>query len=152
MPGRTSNQSITRKASTSVSVAQRRESVQKTDEGFTDRDPSPADPSKIFGGPNLWPSEPASFKPNIESWIKKNLVIGSALMEATALGLGMDLEGEEWKQMEEMTAESFWVMRSVFSFSPFAPSLILQCHRCIGYPSLPADAPGVSCGAHKGPF
>jgi hypothetical protein len=53
-------------------------------------------------------------------------------MEATAIGLGMDLEGEEWKGLRENVENSFWVMRT------------------IGYPPLPQDAPGVSCGAHKG--
>ena len=89
------------------------------------------DPNKLLHGPNRWPSEPASFRPKMESWIDKMQIIGRALMEATALGLGIDLESEEWKKELEVK-DSFWVMR------------------CIGYPQLPQDAPGVSCGAHKG--
>jgi hypothetical protein len=40
-------------------------------------------------------------------------VIGLALMEATALGLGMDLEGEEWLELKSLVNKSFWVMRYV---------------------------------------
>lgn len=35
-------------------------------------------------------------------------------MEATAMGLGIDLEGEEWQELKKLTAESFWVMRCAF--------------------------------------
>lgn len=69
----------------------------------------------------------------METWIEKMQVIGRALMQATALGLGIDLESDEWEK-ELKVNDSFWVMR------------------CIGYPPLPENAPGVSCGAHKGKF
>jgi len=62
--------------------------------------------------------------------------IGHALMEATAMALGIDVDADdesgEWALMKRWVADPFWVMR------------------CIGYPPLPADAEGVSCGAHKG--
>ena len=65
----------------------------------------------MFGGPNLFPAEPSLFKPTMECWISKMLVVGRALMEATALGLGMDLEGDEWKEWKALIDASFWVMR-----------------------------------------
>ena len=34
--------------------------------------------------------------------------IGMALMKATAMGLGMDLEGEEWKGLKASVEDSFW--------------------------------------------
>ncbi|KAK4690718.1 hypothetical protein P7C70_g9506, partial [Phenoliferia sp. Uapishka_3] len=51
--------------------------------------------AKLLHGPNLWPENPASFRPTMDAWVEKSKVIGMALMEATAMGLGMDLEGEE---------------------------------------------------------
>ncbi|BGP14565.1 hypothetical protein JCM10213v2_002514 [Rhodosporidiobolus nylandii] len=89
------------------------------------------DASKLLQGPNRWPSEPASFRPVFERWIQKMHVLGMALMEATAVALGLDLDGEEWLKMKEWVADPFWVMRT------------------IGYPPLPEDADGVSCGAHR---
>ena len=35
-------------------------------------------------------------------------VIGMALMEATALGLGLDLEGKEWATLKANVEDSFW--------------------------------------------
>ncbi|ORY87439.1 hypothetical protein BCR35DRAFT_289504 [Leucosporidium creatinivorum] len=89
------------------------------------------DSTKLLHGPNQWPSSPPTFRSTMETWIEKMQVIGLALMEATAMGLGMDMEGEEWAELKGLVKESFWVMR------------------CIGYPPLPENAPGVSCGAHK---
>lgn len=31
-----------------------------------------------------------------------------ALLEATALGLGLDLEGEEWRALKASGEDSFW--------------------------------------------
>ncbi|KAM0754922.1 Clavaminate synthase-like protein [Meredithblackwellia eburnea MCA 4105] len=93
--------------------------------------PTLEDPQKLLHGPNLWPSQPTSFRPTMEQWVEKMKVIGMALMEATAIGLGMDLGGEEWKKLRGSVEDSFWVMRS------------------IAYPPLPGDTPGISCGEHK---
>lgn len=43
-------------------------------------------------------------------------VIGMALMEATAMGLGMDMDGEEWRGFKGLVEDSFWVMRYVWRF------------------------------------
>lgn len=90
---------------------------------------TPEDPSQLLRGPNQWPSQPASFRPTLEAWIEKMQIIGLALMRATALGLG--LTRQETDHLLDQVRSSFWVMR------------------CIGYPSLPASAGGISCGAHK---
>ncbi|GAA6019409.1 hypothetical protein JCM10207_001376 [Rhodosporidiobolus poonsookiae] len=92
------------------------------------------DGSGLLHGPNLWPAEPEAFRPVLERWIAKMHVLGMALMEATAVGLGLDLEDDatgEWARLKEWVKEPFWVMRT------------------IGYPPLAKDAEGVSCGAHK---
>ncbi|GAA5826276.1 hypothetical protein JCM3770_001668 [Rhodotorula araucariae] len=95
--------------------------------------PSLEDPTKLLHGPNQWPAEPASFRPVLERWVAKMHILGYALMEATAMALGVDVDGEsdEWTRMKQWVEDPFWVMRT------------------IGYPPLPADAEGVSCGAHK---
>ncbi|GAA5967201.1 hypothetical protein JCM11641_000476 [Rhodosporidiobolus odoratus] len=90
---------------------------------------SDEDPLKLLHGPNLWPAEPSSFRPVLERWVDKMHVLGEALMDATALSL--ELDDAECAKMKEWTSDPFWVMR------------------CIGYPPLPKDAEGVSCGAHK---
>ncbi|BGP38578.1 hypothetical protein JCM10450v2_002527 [Rhodotorula kratochvilovae] len=97
--------------------------------------PSLEDPSKLLHGANQWPATPASFRPVLERWIAKMHVLGHALMEATAMALGIDVDGgpesEEWARMKRWVDDPFWVIRT------------------IGYPPLPEDAEGVSCGAHK---
>ena len=49
-----------------------------------------------------------------------------------ALGIDVGGDSDEWQRMKGWVSDPFWVMR------------------CIGYPPLPSDAEGVSCGAHKG--
>ncbi|KAI5475481.1 oxoglutarate/iron-dependent oxygenase [Pseudohyphozyma bogoriensis] len=89
---------------------------------------TPEDPTKLLRGPNQWPPTPATFRPIMEDWVEKMKVLGLALLEATAMGLG--LTDEEWNEFKRLTEESFWVMRA------------------IAYPPLPPDAPGISCGVH----
>ncbi|GAA6037914.1 hypothetical protein JCM8097_009488 [Rhodosporidiobolus ruineniae] len=96
--------------------------------------PEEEDASRLLQGPNLWPEQPGEFRPFFERWVEKMHVLGTALMEATAVGLGIDLEKDEtgeWARLKKWVDDPFWVMR------------------CIGYPPLPADAKGVSCGEHK---
>lgn len=69
---------------------------------------TPEDPTKLMRGPNQWPATPATFRPVMEDWVEKMKVLGHALMEATALGLGMDLKGEEWAKLKESVGDSFW--------------------------------------------
>lgn len=69
---------------------------------------SPEDPTKLLQGPNQWPTNPPDFRPTIEVWVEKMSTIGMALMAATAMGLGMDLEGEEWRGLKSKVDDSFW--------------------------------------------
>lgn len=73
--------------------------------------PEEEDPESLLFGPNQWPTQPPDFRAVMEGWIEKCQVVGMALMEATAMGLGMDVQGEEWASLKELVAESFWVMR-----------------------------------------
>ncbi|KAG9227566.1 hypothetical protein CCMSSC00406_0000788 [Pleurotus cornucopiae] len=86
------------------------------------------DKSKPLWGENLWPTIPA-FKEKYEQWIGKMKALGLIVMEAMALGLGMT--PDEWQQLRGQVDDSFWVMR------------------IIGYPPLPTDHDGFSCGAHR---
>lgn len=62
----------------------------------------------LLHGPNLWPTNPSTFKPTMEDWVEKMNLLGLALLEATAMGLGVDMEGEEWVQLKSKVLESFW--------------------------------------------
>lgn len=86
------------------------------------------DKSKILGGENQWPSIP-TFETKYLQWIDKMKKLGMIVMDAMAAGLG--LSEEERKQLCGQVDDSFWVMR------------------IIGYPPLPNDDDGFSCGAHK---
>jgi len=55
--------------------------------------------------------------------------LGLLVMEALAVGLGVT--EDEWADLKGKVDDSFWVMR------------------VIGYPPLPNDHDGYSCGAHK---
>lgn len=84
--------------------------------------------SKPLWGENQWPTIP-DFQSKYEQWINKMKKLGMILMEAMAYGLGMN--AEEWDELRAQVDDSFWVMR------------------IIGYPPLPDDHDGFSCGAHK---
>ncbi|KAN0087466.1 hypothetical protein V8E55_006087 [Tylopilus felleus] len=86
------------------------------------------DKSRPLWGENQWPTIP-DFQIKYENWIGKMKKLGMILMEAMAYGLGMNTE--EWHQLRAQVDDSFWVMR------------------IIGYPPLPDDHDGFSCGAHK---
>ncbi|KAI0051154.1 Clavaminate synthase-like protein [Auriscalpium vulgare] len=86
------------------------------------------DKTKPLWGENQWPTLP-QFREKYEVWIHKMKVLGMAVMEAMSVGLGM--RPDEWDQLRTQVDDSFWVMR------------------IIGYPPLPNDEDGFSCGAHK---
>ncbi|KAI9058326.1 Clavaminate synthase-like protein [Trametes sanguinea] len=86
------------------------------------------DKSKPLWGENQWPAIPG-FKEKYEAWIEKMKKLGMIVMEAMAIGLG--LTPEEWGELRSKVDDSFWVMR------------------VIGYPPLPNDYDGFSCGAHR---
>lgn len=86
------------------------------------------DKSKPVWGENQWPDIPG-FKLKYEQWIEKMKKLGLIVMEAMSVGLKMTTE--EWLELRAQVDDSFWVMR------------------IIGYPPLPTDDDGFSCGAHK---
>ncbi|KAF8635967.1 hypothetical protein AX15_000131 [Amanita polypyramis BW_CC] len=86
------------------------------------------DKTKFLWGANQWPEIPG-FREKYEQWVEKMKKLGMAVMEAMSAGLGMT--PEEWKYLRSQVDDSFWVMRIV------------------GYPPLPNDHDGHSCGAHK---
>ncbi|KAI0078271.1 Clavaminate synthase-like protein [Panus rudis PR-1116 ss-1] len=86
------------------------------------------DKTKPLWGQNQWPSVPG-FREKYEAWVEKMKKLGLIVMEAMAIGLGMTKE--EWEDLRSHVDDSFWSMR------------------IIGYPPLPNDFDGYSCGAHK---
>ncbi|EIW80964.1 Clavaminate synthase-like protein [Coniophora puteana RWD-64-598 SS2] len=86
------------------------------------------DKSKPLWGENQWPDVPG-FKEKYDAWVAKMKNLGMIVMEAMAIGLGM--AKDEWEALKHEVDDSFWVMR------------------IIGYPPLPNDYDGFSCGAHK---
>lgn len=63
-----------------------------------------------------------------------------------ATGLGMT--PEEWAELRTKVDDSFWVMRAIgtsYMLSTYAVPDIC----CLGYPPLPGDHDGISCGAHR---
>ncbi|GLB38543.1 putative iron ascorbate-dependent oxidoreductase family protein [Lyophyllum shimeji] len=86
------------------------------------------DKTRPLWGENQWPTIP-EFRERYEEWIEKMKALGLIVMEAMAQGLGMT--SEEWEGLRKRVDDSFWVMR------------------VIGYPPLPNDDEGFSCGAHK---
>jgi len=89
------------------------------------------DKSKPLQGENQWPADThiPGFRDRYEEWVQKMQELGLIMMEAMALGLGMS--SDECEALLGLVRQSFWVMR------------------IIGYPPLPTEHDGVSCGAHK---
>jgi hypothetical protein len=76
------------------------------------------------------------------------LTIGSM-----AVGLGM--APEEWEELKGNVDDSFWVMRIIGSWIFLPWSLWSNAEYQMagsGYPPLPNDHDGFSCGAHKSVF
>lgn len=86
------------------------------------------DKTKPLWGENQWPSV-LDFKDKYQRWVEKMKALGLIVMRAMADGLRMS--PEEWQELRDQVDDSFWVMR------------------VIGYPPLPEDHDGISCGAHK---
>jgi len=86
------------------------------------------DKTKVLWGENQWPGVPG-FRDKYEEWVEKMKKLGMVVMEAMSVGLGMT--SDEWLELRSKVDDSFWVMR------------------VIGYPPLPNDYDGFSCGAHK---
>lgn len=63
-----------------------------------------------------------------------------------ATGLGMT--PEEWAELRTKVDDSFWVMRAIGAFYMLLISTVPDIC-CSGYPPLPGDHDGISCGAHR---
>ncbi|KAG6830023.1 hypothetical protein H0H92_002551 [Tricholoma furcatifolium] len=87
------------------------------------------DRTRPLWGENQWPARPEEFKERYEEWTEKMKALGMIVMEAMSQGLGMT--NNEWLGLRAQVDDSFWVMR------------------VIGYPPLPTNDDGFSCGAHK---
>ncbi len=64
-----------------------------------------------------------------------------------ALGLGMT--PDEWQQLRGQVDDSFWVMRIIgllYDLLSLTEELMFVLP---GYPPLPSDHDGFSCGAHR---
>jgi hypothetical protein len=62
-----------------------------------------------------------------------------------AMGLGMT--DAEWEDLKSQVDDSFWVMRIIGLLAVlFCP---LPHFERLGYPPLPNDDDGFSCGAHR---
>lgn len=62
-------------------------------------------------GENQWPTQMPHMKPRMEQWVDKMKILGLAVMEAMADGLGCTpAEKEDWRGMID---DSFWVMRMI---------------------------------------
>ena len=62
-----------------------------------------------------------------------------------AVGLGMT--DAEWEGLKALVDDSFWVQRIIGLLAVAIPLHFLT--RKVGYPPLPNDDDGFSCGAHK---
>jgi hypothetical protein len=63
-----------------------------------------------------------------------------------ANGLGMS--PPEWQELRNQVDDSFWVMRVIGMFVQMSSGQVVL-KRDAGYPPLPTDHDGFSCGAHK---
>lgn len=65
-----------------------------------------------------------------------------------AVGLGMS--PEEWEHLKSQVDDSFWVMRVIGVHEVLGlRRAVILIGASLGYPPLPKDHDGVSCGAHK---
>ncbi|KAH7102542.1 Clavaminate synthase-like protein [Auriculariales sp. MPI-PUGE-AT-0066] len=97
-------------------------------------------------GENQWPSVDG-FRSAYEAWINKMKALGMIVMEAMAVGLGMS--DNEWGDLKGKVDDSFWCMRIIGQQWSGFPFLHLKLQTIAGYPPLPANHDGFSCGAHK---
>ncbi|KAK7048355.1 Oxoglutarate 3-dioxygenase [Favolaschia claudopus] len=103
------------------------------------------DKSRPLWGENQFPDAIPGFREKYEAWVQKMKALGLIVMEAMAVGLGMTTD--EWLELRSQVDDSFWVMRAIGSINASIPrdKLIFSA----GYPPLPNDSDGFSCGAHK---
>ena len=84
-------------------------------------------PYELLKGMNAWPRYPEGFREAYEEYVDKMSELGTAVVRAMGLALGHGMDDV----FVGNTRKSAWVMRA------------------IGYPPLPEDGGGVSCGEHS---
>ncbi|KAF7288566.1 Oxoglutarate 3-dioxygenase [Mycena chlorophos] len=100
------------------------------------------DRARPLWGENQYPpdSDVPGFRAKYELWVEKMKILGLIerfcssiwhVIDALVMAIGLGLTSEEWQELRAQVDDSFWVMRA------------------IGYPPLPDDHDGFSCGAHK---
>lgn len=121
------------------------------------------DKTKPLWGENQWPSVPG-FKEKYEAWVEKMKALGMITMHAWvsfdyilhrgaltprfSMAVGLGMTEEEWQDLRGQVDDSFWVMRVIgeYKLSYFFGN---YSQGRAGYPPLPNDHDGFSCGAHK---
>lgn len=79
-----------------------------------------------------------------------NNVITFVLKTRVSMAVGLGMSTEEWEDLKSKVDDSFWVMRVIGVQKVLrAASRLHTQGMFVGYPSLPKDHDGVSCGAHK---
>jgi len=68
-------------------------------------------------------------------------------VDSMAAGLGVT--PEEWEELKGNVDDSFWVMRIIGSWIPSSLRCNVYAMAGSGYPPLPNDHDGFSCGAHR---
>ena len=121
------------------------------------------DKTKPLWGENQWPSVPG-FKEKYEAWVEKMKALGMITMQAwvssnyilhrgvltlcCSMAVGLGMTEEEWQDLRGQVDDSFWVMRVIGQYN-LSYSLGNFSQGRAGYPPLPNDHDGFSCGAHK---
>ena len=62
--------------------------------------------------------------------------------------MGLGMTNDEWEDLKAQVDDSFWVLRIIGPLCYTTLSRVLNL-RLLGYPPLPNDDDGFSCGAHK---
>ncbi|KAG8904608.1 Carnitine O-acetyltransferase mitochondrial [Tulasnella sp. 403] len=87
------------------------------------------DKTKPLWGTNQWPAGIPNFEETYDAWGGKMRELGARVIEA--MGYGMKMNRGEVQELLKQVEDSFWYFR------------------VIGYPPLPNDEDGFSCGAHR---
>lgn len=79
----------------------------------------------VLSGKNPYPEIPVGFEDILMDYVQSMIKLGKSIMNAVAKSLGLNQD-----YFDKFMTDPFWVIR------------------CIGYPPLPGDHQGISCGQH----